>query len=70
MAKLNRQFKVILEQDEDGYFVATVPALPGCHTQAKSLSILKERLKEVILLCLEEVKENADYALLTRVASL
>lgn len=61
MTKLNRQFKVILEQDEDGYFVATVPALPGCHTQAKSLSVLQGCLREVILLCLEEAKENADY---------
>ena len=33
-----QEFSVVIEKDEDGYFVATVPALHGCHTQAKSLS--------------------------------
>ena len=42
------QFKVIIEQDVDGYFVATVPALPGCHTQAKNMNQLLERTKEAI----------------------
>lgn len=59
MAK--QQFKIIVEQDEDGYFVANVPALPGCHTQAKNLTDLKERVREAILLCLEEAKENPEY---------
>jgi len=36
------QFKVVIERDEDGYFVASVPALPGCHTQAKALPELME----------------------------
>ena len=57
MAK--QQFKIIVEQDEDGYFIASVPALPGCHTQAKTLPELKERIKEAISLCLEEAKENS-----------
>ena len=48
-----RAFSVIIEQDEDGYFVASVPSLRGCHTQAKSLDVLAERVKEVIELCLE-----------------
>ena len=47
------QFDVIIEQDSDGYFVASVPQLPGCHTQAKSLDILMERIREAIELCLE-----------------
>src|SRR6266498_1629679 len=34
---MKRQFDVVIEQDSEGYFVASVPALPGCHTQAKSL---------------------------------
>ena len=34
-------------------FVASVPALPGCHTQAKSLDKLMERIHEAIELCLE-----------------
>jgi predicted RNase H-like HicB family nuclease len=47
------EFNVLIEKDEDGYFVATVPALRGCHTQAKSLDVLMKRVKEVIELCLE-----------------
>ncbi len=48
-----KEFNVVIEKDEDGYFVATVPALRGCHTQAKSLDVLMRRVKEVIELCLE-----------------
>jgi len=59
MAK--HQFKIILEQDEDGYLIASVPALPGCYTQAKTLPELKKRVKEAISLCLEEAKENSKY---------
>jgi predicted RNase H-like HicB family nuclease len=47
------EFNVVIEKDEDGYFVATGPALRGCHTQAKSLDVLMKRVKEVIELCLE-----------------
>jgi predicted RNase H-like HicB family nuclease len=47
------QFNVIIEQDSEGYFVGSVPALPGCHTQAKSLDVLMERIREAIELCLE-----------------
>jgi predicted RNase H-like HicB family nuclease len=48
-----REFDVVVEQDEAGYYVASVPALPGCHTQAKSLDALMERIREAIALCLE-----------------
>ncbi|QBQ56186.1 type II toxin-antitoxin system HicB family antitoxin [Nitrosococcus wardiae] len=47
------QFDVIIERDEEGYFIASVPSLPGCHTQAKSLDTLMERIREAIELCLE-----------------
>lgn len=50
---MNKEFNVIIERDADGYFVASVPSIPGCHTQAKSLDELMERIKEVIELCLE-----------------
>jgi predicted RNase H-like HicB family nuclease len=53
-----REFSVIIEKDEDGYFVASVPALRGCHTQAKSLDLLMKRIKEAIELCLD-VEEPA-----------
>lgn len=48
-----REFSVIVERDEDGFYVATVPALPGCHTQAKSLDKLQVRIREAIALCLD-----------------
>jgi predicted RNase H-like HicB family nuclease len=51
--KPKRKFTVIIERDESGYYVATVPSLPGCHTQAKSLDILMKRVREVIELCLD-----------------
>jgi predicted RNase H-like HicB family nuclease len=47
------EFNVVIEKDADGYFVASVPALRGCHTQAKSLDVLMKRIKEAIRLCLE-----------------
>jgi predicted RNase H-like HicB family nuclease len=50
---LTREFSVVIERDEDGYYVASVPALRGCHTQAKSLDVLMKRVKEAIELCLE-----------------
>ena len=50
---MTHRFDVIIEKDSDGYFVASVPALPGCHTQAKSLDTLMERVREAIELCLE-----------------
>jgi len=47
-------FNVIVERDEEGFYVATVPELRGCHTQARSLDTLMERVREAIDLCLEE----------------
>ena len=50
---MHREFDVVIEKDEDGYYVASVPALRGCHTQAKSLDVLMKRVQEAIALCLE-----------------
>jgi predicted RNase H-like HicB family nuclease len=47
------RFDVVVRRDEYDYYVATVPELPGCHTQAKSLDDLMTRIKEAILLYLE-----------------
>lgn len=57
MHRKTRIFNVIIEKDEDGYFVAEVPELKGCHTQAKSLDNLMARIREAIELC-QEVEEN------------
>ena len=48
------KFKVLVEKDEYGYYVADVPELQGCHTQAKNERELMKRVKEVIALCLED----------------
>lgn len=52
------ELSVLIEKDEDGFFLGTVAELPGCHTQAKSLDELQIRLKEVIELCLEEYGDS------------
>jgi predicted RNase H-like HicB family nuclease len=57
---MSKEFNVIIERDLDGYFVASVPNLPGCHTQAKSLDELMERIKEAIILCLEVKCQSTD----------
>jgi predicted RNase H-like HicB family nuclease len=44
----SRSFHVIVERDEDGWYVGSVAKLPGCHTQAKSLDQLGERVREAI----------------------
>jgi predicted RNase H-like HicB family nuclease len=48
-----QEFHIIIEQDDEGCYVASVPALAGCHTQAQSLDELMERVREAIGLCLE-----------------
>lgn len=54
-------FRVIIEQDEDGVFVASVPALPGCHTQGDTYEEAVKNIKEAIILCLEVAKEDKTY---------
>jgi len=51
MAK--REFTVVIERDDEGYYVAHVPELRGCHTQARNLDTLTKRVREAIRLCLE-----------------
>ena len=51
MSKLT--LPVVIEQDEDGFYIASVPSLPGCHTQAKTLDKLMERIREAVELYLD-----------------
>ena len=55
---MKQSLDVIIEKDVDGYYIATVPSLPGCHTQAKSLDTLMVRAKEAIQLYLEVNKDS------------
>jgi predicted RNase H-like HicB family nuclease len=67
---MNNNYHVIIERDSDGFYVASVPALPGCHTQARSLDELSERIKEAITLYLEvegETPEPLDFVGIQRV---
>ncbi len=48
-----KQFDVVVERDSEGFYVASVPSLVGCHTQARSLDELMSRIREAIKLCLE-----------------
>ena len=59
---MSREFNVVIEKDADGYYVASVPSLQGCHTQAKSLDELMARIQEAIALCLE-FEEDANESL-------
>jgi predicted RNase H-like HicB family nuclease len=57
---MSRDFNVVIERDSEGYFVASVPSLAGCHTQAKSLDVLMERIREAIELCLEVEQDETE----------
>lgn len=51
---MTQTFQVVIERDREGYLVASVPALRGCHTRAKSYDDLIARIQEAIALCLED----------------
>ncbi len=55
--KKEKEYTVMIERDEDGYYVGEVVELPGCFTQAKSVDELMKRIKEAISLYLETVEE-------------
>jgi predicted RNase H-like HicB family nuclease len=57
---MRREFKVVIELDEEGYYVASVPCILGCHTQARSRDQLEKRIKEAIQLYLEVENDRRD----------
>jgi len=62
---------VVIERDDEGYYVASVPELPGCHTQARSLDKLMRRIREAIELCLEverEISPGTEFVGVQRIA--
>ena len=54
------KYRVLIEQDEDGIFVAEVPALPGCISQGKTRAEATENIKEAISLYLESLEAHDD----------
>ena len=57
MKKKMYNFTVIIEKGEDGFYVGSVPALRGCHTQGRTMDELMKNMKEAIELCLEVEKD-------------
>ena len=53
-----REFYVVIEKDEDEFYIGEVPQLKACYTQGRSLDELMENIREVIVLCLEEQDVN------------
>ncbi len=53
-------FTVVIEKDEDGYYIGYVPSIRGCHTQGRTLDELMRNIKEAIELCLEVEKEDIE----------
>ena len=54
------EFNVIIEKDEEEWYVASVPEIKGCYTQAKNIPELLERIKEAIEVCIESEEEKAE----------
>ncbi len=56
VGKQPREFYVVIEQDEDGFYVGEAPQLRGCYTQGRTL----DELMEVIQLCLENQEKELE----------
>ena len=55
---MKREFYVVIEKDEDGFYVGEVLGLRACYSQGKTIDELLENIKEVILMCLEGIGEE------------
>lgn len=58
MTSQKHTFQVIIEQDEAGWYVAECPALKACYTQGKTYEEALDNIRDVIQMCLEELKES------------
>ncbi|MEM7759189.1 MAG: type II toxin-antitoxin system HicB family antitoxin [Cyanobacteria bacterium P01_A01_bin.40] len=59
MAVTNKEYYVVIERDEDGYYVGEVPQLKACYSQGETIDELMENMKEVIELCLSEESQDS-----------
>lgn len=57
-AEMSYEFDVIVERDVEGWYVGSVPALQGCHTQGRTVEELMEHVREAVELCLEVAGEE------------
>lgn len=60
MTAIKKEFYVVIERDEDGYYVGEVPQLNACYSQGETIDELTSNIKEVIELCLEEESEESN----------
>ena len=51
-----KRFPIIVEQDEDGYYILSCPLFKGCHSYGETIAEALENIKEVIEICIEETK--------------
>lgn len=54
-------FKTVITQDEDGLFIASCPAIPGCHSQGTTYEEAVEHVEEAIRLCLKVAEHDKEY---------
>ncbi len=57
---MEREIYVVIEKDEDGYFVGEAPQLRGCYSQGRTIEELMQNMREAIALCLEEECESLE----------
>jgi len=65
-----KEYTIIIEQDEAGFYVGDVAELPGCHTQARDIDTLKSRLREAIELWLEEYGQAGPFNTFVKVEKM
>jgi predicted RNase H-like HicB family nuclease len=65
---MKQTFNVLIERDSEGWLVASVPSLEGCHTQAKTFDELNERVQEAIEVCLEDGSKPTEFVGIQQVA--
>ncbi len=58
MAKVKKQFPIIVERDADDFYVVECPTFSGCYSQGKTLDEALKNIHEVISLCLEETENK------------
>lgn len=59
---MKNDFFMVIERDEDGFYVGEVPALRACYAQGKTLEELLKNIREVISLCLEDDPDAMKHA--------
>lgn len=53
MTERRRKYRVVYERDDDGWWVARIPKVRGCHTQGRSIAQARSRLREALAACLD-----------------